>query len=294
VITLDGHTLDYFGLMALKGHSNPTPATRDKSLVIPGKHGAWDFGADMDIIQFNFPMAFFGEDRKAVQKRIRDFTAFLFDSKGKPRTFTMAFDYEPEKYYYVRYSGQIKPERLFGMGTFDLPLTAFDPVAYASLNTYDPEEMYYFDAGLQYDSGLMYGNPQGFQWTYSRHRSGMYNYSYYQTGFNCIINGVVINPRITNETTGESIAVSGAFAEHDQIIIDSERKSIYKLSAEITEDYFLSPNFIFRYRSELKQGNLLPYYSGDFFNLTSGDNSLLFEGGLPGATVEYYWKHKFL
>jgi phage-related protein len=129
VITLDGHTLDYFGLIPLKGHDNPTPATRDKSLVIPGKHGAWDFGADMDIIQFNFPMAFNEEDRIAVQSRIRAFTAFLFDAYGRPRTFKLIFDYEPDKFYMVRYSGQMKPERLFGLGTFDLPLTAFDPIA---------------------------------------------------------------------------------------------------------------------------------------------------------------------
>jgi phage-related protein len=282
VITLDGHTLDYFGLIPLKGHDNPTPATRDKSLVIPGKHGAWDFGADMDVIQFNFPMAFNEIDRTATQKRIREFVSFLLDSKGKPRTFTLAFDYEPEKYYYVRYSGQIKPERLFGLGTFDLPLTAFDPTAYAE-QTYKRDNVV---TTLQYDAGFyyepqnkfyepfepeyFYENPTQFTWNYSKHYCGIFNYSHYETPLILEIEGSVINPRITNQTTGKTLFLPTI--TNQKMVIDAS-------------------NFTVKVNDLNKLTGVIGM---EDFNLTSDDNSLLFEGGLPNATVTFKWKHKFL
>jgi phage-related protein len=298
VITLDGHTLDYFGLIPLKGHDNPTPSTRDKSLVIPGKHGSWDFGADMDVIQFNFPMAFNEEDRTAVQKRIREFVSFLLDSKGKPRTFTLAFDYEPEKYYYVRYSGQIKPERLFGLGTFDLPLTAFDPVAYAeqtykipeaitginydegNLYPVDPNEIYLsseiytFNDPISfnepYDPNYFYENPTEFTWIYSKHYCGIYNYSHYETPLIVEIEGSVINPRITNQSTGKTLYLPSI--TNQKMTVDTG-----KFTVKINE-----------------QNKLTGVIGIEDFNFISGDNSLLFEGGLPNATITYKWKHKFM
>jgi predicted phage tail component-like protein len=129
LITLDGYKPSYFGLKVRRAHSHPAPSTREKTIVIPGKNGVWDFGAEMDVRTFNLPLAFVEVDRIALQKRIREFVSFLFDHYGKPRDIKLIFDYEPDKYYMVRYSGQINPERLIGIGQFELPLKANDPIA---------------------------------------------------------------------------------------------------------------------------------------------------------------------
>lgn len=135
MITLDGYSLSYFGLKFGKKHSHPAPKTREKTIVIPGRKGVWDFGAEMDVRQFSLPLAFVEVDRISLQKRIRDFVSFLFDPYGKAREIKLIFDYEPDKFYMVKYSGQINPERLVGLGQFDLPLVANNPVAKSTISS---------------------------------------------------------------------------------------------------------------------------------------------------------------
>lgn len=129
MITLDGRYLKEFGLIEKQGHSNPMiPSTRDKTLVIPGRNGAYHFGTDWDVRPFSIPVAV-QKDRADIQVCLREFTAFLLDPFGKPREIKLVFDYELDKFYKVKYSGQITPERLWNLGQFELPLVAYDPVA---------------------------------------------------------------------------------------------------------------------------------------------------------------------
>lgn len=268
---LDDNPLDFFGLYLRQGHVHPTPETRDKTMQVPGMHGSWDYGADLGNRNFIFPLAFREKNNVDLQKRIRDFTAFLLDSEGKPRTIKLELDYEPNTFYYVRYSGQFSPERLFGKGKFDLPLTAFDPFAYAEIDSFDPDEDYFYDTGLLYDSGLMYDNTTEFQWIYIKHYSGIYNYSNRKVPLNLTISGVVTNPKITNQTTGETMSLPSLTSSTDVLEIDSDK-----------------------YTVKLNGKNTLKNISGVFLFLVSGENSLLFEGDSPNATVTYRWKHKFM
>lgn len=129
MITLDGRFLSEFGLIERQGHSNPmTPSTRDKTLVIPGRNGAYHFGTDWDVRPFNIPVAV-KKERMEMQLDMRAFTAFLLDPYGQPREIKLIFDYEPDKFYMVKYSGQITPERLWNLGQFELPFIAYDPLA---------------------------------------------------------------------------------------------------------------------------------------------------------------------
>lgn len=129
MITLDDRFLSEFGLIERQGHSNPmTPSTRDKALVIPGKNGAYHFGSDWDVRPFNIPVAV-KKERIEMQQDMRAFTSFLLDPYGQPREIKLIFDYEPDKFYLVKYSGQISPERLWNLGQFELPFIAYDPLA---------------------------------------------------------------------------------------------------------------------------------------------------------------------
>jgi len=131
MITLDGYALEYFGLIAQPGHENGLSPTVDRVVPVPLVDGAYDFGSDNGPKPFNFPLAWASElNRVELQRKIRTFTAFLYDSRGKARDIQLIFEYEGERYYTVRYAGTVMPERLFSMAFFTLPLVAFDPYAY--------------------------------------------------------------------------------------------------------------------------------------------------------------------
>lgn len=123
------YSLADFGLDLQSGYDHPTPKTNDKLLYISGKHGAWDFGAELEPLPINLPVVLLEGSREFLQIKLREFNAFLFDEFAQPRTFKFFFDYEMDKFYYARYSGQIRPNRFAGLGSFTLPLTAFDPFA---------------------------------------------------------------------------------------------------------------------------------------------------------------------
>lgn len=118
-----------------------------------------------------------------------------------------------------------------------------------------------------YDTGLMHDNPTEFQWTNSREYSGVHNYSSLETSLIIEIEGTVQNPEITNTLTGETLILPTLWS--DKMTIDTGKFSI-------------------------KVGKESKFADGDFFKLQPGDNSLLFTGDDPNATVRYKWKHKFL
>lgn len=136
-LTIDGKHISELNLQLLRDHQNPAaPSTRDNVMTIPGMHGAYDFGATLGPREFNLPMHLKLKDEyETLSSAIRKVMAVFIDPYGKPRTVKLIFDYEPDKYYMVRYSGNIPINRLFSMGKFELPLTAYDPHAYSIVDS---------------------------------------------------------------------------------------------------------------------------------------------------------------
>jgi phage-related protein len=127
---LGDKTFEELGLEVTVDYQHPAaPDTRDYYVQIPGKAGAWDFGADMGVRPFSLPCTLIEKTPAARDKAIRDVTAHLFDTKSKPKTMQLVFSEEPDKYYMVRYSGNLPVSRIIGIGQFTIPLTAFDPEA---------------------------------------------------------------------------------------------------------------------------------------------------------------------
>lgn len=270
MITLDGKHINEFGLYVRPGEDIAIlPTTRDSILTVPGKHGAYDFGAYMEALEIVLPLGFDKtENRAKLQNKIRHFAAFLTDKYGRPRTFELRVNSEPEKWYNVRYTGSLKVERLLTLGFFDLPVTAFDPYAYADNRAY--EEPYTFDESVNYDDeGVIFVNPSGFNWTSLRHMSSIYNYSPYVTQLSLRIYGNVKDGKITNLTTGESMELP----ELNGDVLD-----INGLTYMVTKN----------------GDNALNDVNGKFITLESGKNDLIFEGETVDATVEFTWLHRFL
>ena len=130
-ITLGGKTATELNIRVLKGTQEPiTAATRDRTLTIPGRHGAYDFGADLSVRMFALECAILADSPSDLQTKIRALAAHLSDARGRPRTLELIWDEEPDRHYSVRYSGNLPVERVAAIGLFTLPLTAFDPFAY--------------------------------------------------------------------------------------------------------------------------------------------------------------------
>lgn len=269
-LTLDGNSLASFGLILQpRKDIEILPVTRDRTVQIPKRDGAYDFGADLAERRFGLPLAWAKETSESnLAAKIQTFADFLVDANGKPRDIKLVFDFETTKYFTVRYSGQMLPSRQLSMAFFMLPMTAFDPAKYATIAAFDENNEY--DTGLQYDSGLIYDNPESFSWLYESHMSGVYNWSKKTTPLILTIVGTVTNPSITNADTGETITITTALSGQT-LVIDGKKM-------QVTIDGV----------------NNLNLMSGDFVNLQQGSNGLTFSGTDPDATVTYSWLHKFV
>jgi predicted phage tail component-like protein len=128
--TLGGKTAKELGIIMLRSSQRPVlPGTVDRTLAIPGRHGAWDFGADLAARRFDLECALIADDVASREAAISALAAHLVDSTGRPRELDLIFDNVPDRKYRVRYSGTLPIDRLANTGRFTLPLVAFDPFA---------------------------------------------------------------------------------------------------------------------------------------------------------------------
>jgi len=130
--TLGSKTDVQLGIQLLKDYSEPiTPGTRDKAVVIPGRDGEYDFGADLGARLFKLKCEFVdATTSEELQAAVRVLAAHLVDSEGKPRDLALSFDKEAGKSYTVRLQGALDIKRIIAHGTFTLSLYAADPFAY--------------------------------------------------------------------------------------------------------------------------------------------------------------------
>jgi len=135
---IDGIDIADIGLKLLQeGTQLPgLPATRDRSVVIPMRPGAYDFGADLEPLHFELALGAVvegqaGNAKAKVQEVIESLKRLLLDS-GRPRAVELELESVfPDRLYKVRYAGSLPVERIVRLGRFTLPVVAYDPRAYA-------------------------------------------------------------------------------------------------------------------------------------------------------------------
>ena len=135
--TLGEKTASALGLELIQGTQRRIlPDTRDVVLTIPGRPGAYDFGAEFGVRLFELECLLHGATTsEQLQARVRDLAAHLIGKDGRPRVLRLIFDDEPDKYYNVRFAGSLPVEQIVSIGRFTLPLVAYDPYAYALRET---------------------------------------------------------------------------------------------------------------------------------------------------------------
>lgn len=131
-IWLDDKSNIDFGFIVRGTSQRPgLPATVDRTLTIPGRHGQYDFGADLSARSIVLDCAFITRNATELQQKVVELARFLTDSFGRPRTMKLRLRERPGQHFTVRYVGSFDIERIIGLGVFSLTLVAFDPFAYA-------------------------------------------------------------------------------------------------------------------------------------------------------------------
>lgn len=236
------------------------PMTKDNYQDMPGMDGSHLFP---DKLNDRFISVEFGVIEKSIpdlRYAVREITEWLYTAQREK----LIFDDEPDLYYMAKVSNQIDLEPLVRAGRFTLVFRC-QPYAYATLTQYNS---LLYDVGNLYDDGLIYDNPDSFDWLYPSQFSTLYNYGQ-QTPFNFQIVGTVTNPKITNLTTGLVLNLPSIIDQ--TLIVKADKYIVTKAGVNALKDI-----------------------SGDFIQLAKGDNQLQFEGSSANATVTMQWKNKFL
>jgi predicted phage tail component-like protein len=287
-VTVNGVTFSSLGL-GVKRHDIPVlPPTKDYSVEIAGMDGEIDFGSTYGPRLINIECILMADNPTIdYQAKVAAIAAFFNAKKGDMK---FTFSDIVGKWYMARYCGSMAIEKIIFDGNITIPLKMHDPYAYASIDGLDGE--YFYDTGLEYDSGLIYPNARvvqdwaflgsamivpvgvprvwaGFMWSYPTHFSSQHNYGV-ETPLIIEIVGNVVNPTITNNSTGHSITITTSLI--NQTLLIDGKKGIVTINGV----------------------NAAGQMIGDFLELAEGENKFTFTGITPNASVTYKWINKIL
>lgn len=243
------------------------PASKDRYVEIPGRAGSILFPDTLADRMITIEFTFLEKNIVDIREKTHEIANWLYTEDRVP----IVFDDEPQYTYTGKVVNQIDLEEVAVRGRFNVNFRCL-PFITATPDNYD--EVHQYDTGYQYDTGLIYPNEGGFTWDYAtKHTSGLYNHTQHNTPLKITIVGTVSNIKVSNinaSTTLECPSIS-----NQNMVIDGE-------SEDVTIDGV----------------SVLPQVIGDFPNLVSGANGLIFEGGTkqnrPNATVTFEWSHQLL
>lgn len=251
-------------MVLLKGSQHPIlPESVDRSLYIAGRNGLYDLGADLGAKAFELSCAFVNlQSAVSLQQSIRMLAKHITDDRGKPRTFELKFDTEPDKFYYARYSGNLPIERLVEYGEFTLPLVAYDPVAYQTeLST-----------EITWDSMISMDNDS----------------ITYDDTFSFTINE---NDQVQVNNAGiETSPIISLLGSWDSLNISSNGKTF------VYNNPFSGSLIIDNEKMIVKAGtaSMLKNVSGDFIELKNGMNTVSFSGTDIDVSVSFIFRNKYM
>lgn len=267
-LTIDGKHISELNLQLLRDHQNPAaPSTRDNVMTIPGMHGAYDFGASLGVREFLLPVHLKLKDEyETLSSAIRKVMAVFIDPYGKPKTVKLIFDYDPDKYYMVRYSGNIPINRLFSMGKFELPLTAYDPYAYSVLES--SNDIRWQDM-IPWTSDIPISYKKSSYTITNNQILNLDNFGHQVVRPIIEISGSANN--LTLILKGESFSL-GSFA-NSTFLIDSERYAVMKDGQ----------NFLFKMQGDLEKLELIP-----------GSNLIQIGGSNLNFNITFRYRAKYI
>lgn len=270
IIFNDEFKLSDFKMAVMSGFERTLfPPISNKTKTVPGRPGAWDFGVEIGPRIDTFPIICMASDPIEREQLIGEFVSKFFDQVGQPKILKIRTNYNPKVWIECRVSAQASGKFYRGgHADFDLQFTAFsDPFKRAEHTAFDPVTPIYYG---EVAPGDYYKNPESFDWTYSRHYYGCYNYGALNTDIIfTITGGSATNPSITHLETGRELTLPSF--TNKTVVVDTGRKIITINGEEILSG------------SNMK-----------FFSLLPGTNGFLFQGETVKGRVSSQWLHRFM
>lgn len=267
--TIDGTPISQLGLKMLASHQyQALPATRDYTAEIPGRHGAWDYGADMSERPFTLPFYFDNvQDPEEFSANVDKVVKILLDGYGRPRTVKVILGYIPDKYLNARYSGSLDVQAQAMAGFYDLPMTAFDPHAY-SLTTND--EVFWGSESITFENRT---------YTYGHTGGGQVMTITQPTTYSVYVTGLVATPIITVSGSGTDVTLSTG-------------------GKTMSLSTFTDTNWLIDLAeyTALKNGQngIGTFGNADWLEFMPGDNQLTVGGSGLNLTVQVKFRDKFM
>ena len=242
------------------------PILRKRELVIPGKHGVYDFGDntfEKRIIEVD--IKYIGTSFNELRTRARSIASWLSGFNGSQR---LIFDDESDKYYSAKIYSEIGLNNLFKIGEGKL-IFECDPFAYALETT---GYYYTWSANLTWTSSYTWGQEYTFIVT-ANVTATITNNATFTARPSFIIIGSFGDFSITQGTA--TLTYTEAVSGSQTVTIDSENYTVV-----------------------LGATNKLSVISGsastDFFEFTTGSNTVIFSGISANCTVTIDFAPRYL
>jgi len=267
LVYVDDFCLQDLGLSVRLSSSEPAlPNIRNQSVVVPNRHGAFDYGGWLNAREFTLDCVFDRRESYAELKRaIRKLNALFIDEWGRPKTVKLRFGDNLNVYFNVRLTGGVPMERRANHGIFSLALTAFDPFSYSNVTsdeiTWGSEDIYFT---ATYPLGHNGGNA-------TRKITGNTTFTTYVDGdaLRAVMTLAGSASNVTISANGK-VAALGAF-NNANITIDGEHYTVTKDGV-----------------------NSLALMTGDFIELLPGDNNITITGSNMNFDLTLRYRDRYV
>lgn len=122
------HSISDYFLYLTATPINIIPGSRNQSVVVPGRSGAYDFGTELEPKPIPLECAVYAIGETQIRQRIRNIAAWLDPESGVKK---LILDGESDKYYWARTTERIDLGPEIGEKGTTVNFMAFDPYAYA-------------------------------------------------------------------------------------------------------------------------------------------------------------------
>ena len=265
-VWIDDHLLQDEGIAVLLNSEEPAlPSMRNLTVSVPGRHGAYDFGAYFEPREFTLNVVFPRQDYDALKYQIRNFVRRFTDVYGRPKTFKLRFGDEVDKYYNARLTSDIPTVRAAERGYISMEITAFDPYAYSLVSN---DEITWGSEVITFEWNYLLGTDgTGGGMTITRPQT-----------IPVFMNGEALRPVIEIDGSASSLTVSAngksfslpAFS-NTRWLIDGEN---YVVKRNGVED--------------------LAALTGDFIELMNGDNNVVISGSGLNFDLTIKYRDKYM
>lgn len=232
-----------------------SPGLRNYSVTIPNMPGAHDMGADLEPFGMDLRCNVLEESHIDLQFTARELKAMLFDQYGKPKTVKLAFQFEKEKFYWIRVQSSISLERLVPMGKFTIPVIAYDPFLYARDYA---EDIVWGSETIDFQDNYLLGHEGA---TPQTNVTGSTTLDYY-------VDGLALKPYITISGSANNLTITNngqvlTFPNftNAEWVLDCEEYEVYKNGALDYDSIKLRDFWLY-------EGNNSVAIDGDNINIT--------------------------